>query len=52
VGLAALQIVKMTRLISEWPETTQKRRFLSALGAHHVFYSRSLDFMLQVLSVT
>lgn len=53
VGLAALQIAKLkgARIIAT-AGTVEKRRFLEALGADHVFDSRSLDFVSRVRSVT
>jgi phthiocerol/phenolphthiocerol synthesis type-I polyketide synthase C len=53
VGLAALQIAKLkgARIIAT-AGTVEKRRFLALLGADHVFDSRSLDFVGEVLRVT
>lgn len=53
VGLAALQVARLkgARVIAT-AGTVEKRRFLSMLGAEHVFDSRSLDFVTDVLNVT
>ncbi|MGQ2917232.1 type I polyketide synthase [Rhizobium oryzihabitans] len=53
VGLAALQIAKLygAKVIAT-AGTVEKRRFLSLLGADHVFDSRSLAFIGDVLRVT
>lgn len=53
VGLAALQIAKLhgAKVIAT-AGTVEKRRFLSLLGADHVFDSRSLAFVGDVLRVT
>jgi acyl transferase domain-containing protein/acyl carrier protein len=53
VGLAALQVAKaMGATVIATAGTVEKRRFLSMLGADHVFDSRSLDFVNDVLAVT
>ncbi len=53
VGLAALQVAKaMGATVIATAGTVEKRRFLSMLGADHVFDSRSLDFVNDVLGVT
>ncbi len=53
VGLAALQIAKLKgATVIATAGTVEKRRFLSLLGADHVFDSRSLDFVGDVLRVT
>lgn len=53
VGLAALQIAKLkgAKVIAT-AGTVEKRRFLEALGADHIFDSRSLDFVSRVRDVT
>ncbi len=53
VGLAALQVAKLkgAKVIAT-AGTREKRRFLSMLGADHVFDSRSLGFVNDVRSVT
>jgi NADPH:quinone reductase-like Zn-dependent oxidoreductase/acyl carrier protein len=53
VGLAALQIAKLkgAKVIAT-AGTVEKRRFLEALGADHIFDSRSLDFVSRVRAVT
>ncbi len=53
VGLAALQIAQLrgAKVIAT-AGTVEKRRFLSMLGAKHVFDSRSLDFVDAVRGVT
>jgi acyl transferase domain-containing protein/NADPH:quinone reductase-like Zn-dependent oxidoreductase/acyl carrier protein/short-subunit dehydrogenase len=53
VGLAALQIAKLkgAKVIAT-AGTVEKRRFLTLLGADHVFDSRSLAFVGDVLRVT
>ncbi|MDH0910453.1 SDR family NAD(P)-dependent oxidoreductase [Rhizobium pusense] len=53
VGLAALQVARLkgARVIAT-AGTVEKRRLLSMLGAEHVFDSRSLDFVGDVLNVT
>ncbi|TDK36985.1 SDR family NAD(P)-dependent oxidoreductase [Rhizobium deserti] len=53
VGLAALQIAKLKgAVVIATAGTVEKRRFLEALGADHVFDSRSLDFVSRVRGVT
>ncbi|KQQ74293.1 beta-ketoacyl synthase [Rhizobium sp. Leaf321] len=53
VGLAALQIAKLKgAVVIATAGTVEKRRFLEALGADHVFDSRSLDFVARVRGVT
>jgi acyl transferase domain-containing protein/NADPH:quinone reductase-like Zn-dependent oxidoreductase/acyl carrier protein len=53
VGLAALQIAKLNgAVVIATAGTVEKRRFLEALGADHVFDSRSLDFVNKVRGVT
>ncbi len=53
VGLAALQIAKLKgAVVIATAGTVEKRRFLQALGADHVFDSRSLDFVAKVRGVT
>lgn len=53
VGLAALQIAKLKgAVVIATAGTVEKRRFLEALGADHVFDSRSLDFVSKVRGVT
>ncbi len=53
VGLAALQIAKLKgAVVIATAGTVEKRRFLEALGADHVFDSRSLDFVNKVRGVT
>ncbi|WHA42592.1 type I polyketide synthase [Agrobacterium larrymoorei] len=53
VGLAALQIAKAKRaIIIATAGSDEKRNLLIALGADHVFDSRSLDFFNDVMSVT
>ncbi|MCX8996209.1 SDR family NAD(P)-dependent oxidoreductase [Rhizobiaceae bacterium BDR2-2] len=53
VGLAALQIAKLKgATVIATAGTVEKRRFLAMLGADHVFDSRSLDFVGDVLRVT
>jgi len=53
VGLAALQVAKArgARVIAT-AGSTEKRRLLETLGADHVFNSRSLSFVEEVLAVT
>ncbi len=53
VGLAALQIAKLkgAKVIAT-AGTVEKRRFLTLLGADHVFDSRTLAFVGDVLRVT
>ncbi|MEI2298060.1 type I polyketide synthase [Ensifer sp. MJa1] len=53
VGLAALQVAKLkgAKVIAT-AGTREKRRFLSMLGADHVFDSRSLGFVNDVRAVT
>ncbi len=53
VGLAALQVAKLkgAKVIAT-AGTREKRRFLTMLGADHVFDSRSLGFVEDVRSVT
>jgi acyl transferase domain-containing protein/NADPH:quinone reductase-like Zn-dependent oxidoreductase/acyl carrier protein/short-subunit dehydrogenase len=53
VGLAALQIAKLKgAIVIATAGTVEKRRFLEALGADHIFDSRSLDFVARVRGVT
>ncbi len=53
VGLAALQIAKlMGATVIATAGTLEKRRFLTMLGADHVFDSRTLAFVDEVLDVT
>jgi acyl transferase domain-containing protein/NADPH:quinone reductase-like Zn-dependent oxidoreductase/acyl carrier protein/short-subunit dehydrogenase len=53
VGLAALQIAKMKgATVIATAGTVEKRRFLQAVGADHIFDSRSLDFVSRVRAVT
>lgn len=53
VGLAALQIAKLRgATVIATAGTTEKRRFLEALGADHIFDSRSLDFVSRVREAT
>jgi acyl transferase domain-containing protein/NADPH:quinone reductase-like Zn-dependent oxidoreductase/acyl carrier protein/short-subunit dehydrogenase len=53
VGLAALQLAKLKgAVVIATAGTVEKRRFLEALGADHVFDSRSLDFVSKVRGVT
>lgn len=53
VGLAALQIAKLKgAVVIATAGTVEKRRFLEAMGADHVFDSRSLDFVSRVRGVT
>lgn len=53
VGLAAIQIAKLKgAVVIATAGTDEKRRFLEALGADHVFDSRSLDFVSRVRGVT
>ncbi|RWX75766.1 SDR family NAD(P)-dependent oxidoreductase [Neorhizobium lilium] len=53
VGLAALQIAKLKgAVVIATAGTVEKRRFLEAMGADHVFDSRSLDFVNRVRGVT
>ncbi len=53
VGLAALQIAKLKgAVVIATAGTVEKRRFLEAMGADHVFDSRSLDFVTRVRGVT
>ncbi|TNM65379.1 type I polyketide synthase [Aliirhizobium smilacinae] len=53
VGLAALQIAKLKgATVIATAGTVEKRRFLEALGADHIFDSRSLDFVSRVRGVT
>ncbi len=53
VGLAALQIAKLKgATVIATAGTVEKRRFLEALGADHIFDSRSLDFVARVRGVT
>lgn len=53
VGLAALQVAKHAGLkVIATAGTQEKRRFVEMLGADHIFDSRSLSFVNDVLSVT
>ncbi len=53
VGLAALQVAKHAGLkVIATAGTEEKRRFVEMLGADHVFDSRTLSFVGDVLSVT
>ncbi len=53
VGLAALQLAKLKgATIIATAGTVEKRQLLKLLGADHVFDSRSLDFVADVLGVT
>ena len=53
VGLAALQVAKHAGLkVIATAGTQEKRRFVEMLGADHIFDSRSLSFVSDVLSVT
>lgn len=53
VGLAALQVAKHAGAkVIATAGTQEKRRFLETLGADHVFDSRSLGFVQDVLDVT
>ncbi|MGK9053087.1 type I polyketide synthase [Neorhizobium petrolearium] len=53
VGLAALQIAKLKgAIVIATAGTVEKRRFLEALGADHIFDSRSLDFVARVRGIT
>ncbi|AYD00547.1 type I polyketide synthase [Neorhizobium sp. NCHU2750] len=53
VGLAALQIAKLKgATVIATAGTVEKRRFLEAVGADHIFDSRSLDFVARVREVT
>lgn len=53
VGLAALQVAKHLGLkVIATAGTQEKRRFVEMLGADHIFDSRSLSFVGDVLSVT
>jgi acyl transferase domain-containing protein/NADPH:quinone reductase-like Zn-dependent oxidoreductase/acyl carrier protein len=53
VGLAALQIAKLKgAIVIATAGTVEKRRFLEAVGADHIFDSRSLDFVSHVRGVT
>ena len=53
VGLAALQIAKLKgATVIATAGTVEKRRFLEALGADHIFDSRSLDFVTHIRSIT
>ncbi len=53
VGLAALQIAKLKgATVIATAGTVEKRRFLEAVGADHIFDSRSLDFVSRVRGVT
>lgn len=53
VGLAALQVAKhVGATVIATAGTEEKRRFLETLGADHVFDSRSLGFVQDVLDVT
>ncbi len=53
VGLAALQIAKLkgAKIIAT-AGTDEKRNLVKSLGADHVFDSRSLDFVNDILNVT
>jgi acyl transferase domain-containing protein/NADPH:quinone reductase-like Zn-dependent oxidoreductase/NADP-dependent 3-hydroxy acid dehydrogenase YdfG/acyl carrier protein len=53
VGLAALQVAKLAGAkVIATAGTREKRRFLKMLGADHVFDSRSLAFVNDILGVT
>lgn len=53
VGLAALQLAKLKgATVIATAGTVEKRRFLKALGADHVFDSRSLDFVSRIRRIT
>jgi len=53
VGLAALQVAKLAGAkVIATAGTREKRRFLTMLGADHVFDSRSLAFVNDILGVT
>ncbi|NTJ43587.1 SDR family NAD(P)-dependent oxidoreductase [Agrobacterium larrymoorei] len=53
VGLAALQIAKLNGAkIIATAGTDEKRNLVKRLGANHVFDSRSLDFVDDILNVT
>lgn len=53
VGLAALQVARhFGATIIATAGTAEKRRFLETLGADHVFDSRSLGFVSDVMAVT
>lgn len=53
VGLAAVQVARhVGATIIATAGTPEKRRFLEMLGAHHVFDSRSLEFVADVRAVT
>jgi len=53
VGLAALQVAKLAGAkVIATAGTREKRRFLKMLGADHVFDSRTLAFVQDVLRVT
>ncbi len=53
VGLAALQVAKHAGLkVIATAGTEEKRRFVEMLGADHVFDSRTLSFVGEVLDVT
>ncbi len=53
VGLAALQVAKLAGAkVIATAGTREKRRFLKMLGADHVFDSRTLGFVQDVLRVT
>lgn len=53
VGLAALQIAKLTgATVIATAGTDEKRNLVATLGADHVFDSRSLDFVNDVMDVT
>lgn len=53
VGLAALQVAKLAGAkVIATAGTREKRRFLKMLGADHVFDSRSLAFVDDILGVT
>ncbi|WP_320201891.1 type I polyketide synthase [Agrobacterium sp. rho-13.3] len=53
VGLAALQIAKLKgAIVIATAGTQEKRNLLAALGADHIFDSRSLDFVGDILDIT
>ncbi|HTO31721.1 MAG TPA: type I polyketide synthase [Pararhizobium sp.] len=53
VGLAALQVAKLAGAkVIATAGTREKRRFIKMLGADHVFDSRSLAFVNDILGVT
>ena len=53
VGLAALQVAKARgATVIATAGSTEKRRLLETLGADHVFNSRTLNFVEEVLAVT